>query len=444
VRQLAEQGAVVRAWCATGGERGGHLHAMSAAHTRPAHGSGVVLPERLYVSGETIVCLSRSRWDEELVSNRYHMLTRFARRNDVYVFEAPFELATLARPTPAKLRALATALAGWRQRGPRLWVARPLVWWMREGDDTLRALNLALYRPYARWLLRRAGVARPLLWLYDHRLWPLLEALPHRLACYHCTEDYPGLAGRVGGPALAAAVARDEAELLRRADLIFAVSPTLAADKRALNQHTILVANGVDTALYRPEHTCSPACAPVRDLPRPALVYTGNISYKVDLKLVGEVADAFPDGTVVLVGPVSGIADPAALAALRARPNVVFLGKRPARELPALLAHADVALIPFIREPWFVRAAQPLKTFEYLACGKPVVATPLDNLAALGDLVMQCGDTAAFVAGVQAALATNGPEQRARRVAAAQAHSWERRFAIVNVALRAALLRSRA
>lgn len=401
-----------------------------------------VQAERLYVADAQIVCLSRSRWDEELVSNRYHMLTRFARRNDVYVFEAPFELATLARPTAAKLRALATALAGWRRRGPRLWVARPLVWWMREGGDALRALNLALYRPYARWLLRRAGVARPILWLYDHRLWPLLDALPHRLVCYHCTEDYAGLAGRAGGPALAAAVARDEAALVRRADVVFAVSPALAADKRTLNPNTVLVPNGVDTALYRLEHTCSQTCAAVRELPRPVLMYTGNVSYKVDLKLVGELANAFPHGTVVLVGPVSGVDDAAALVALRARPNVVFLGKRPARELPALLAHADVALIPFIREPWFVRAAQPLKTFEYLACGKPVVSTPLDNLAALGDLVTQCGDTAAFVAGVQAALAADGPEQRARRVAAAQAHSWERRFAIVNVALRAVLLRS--
>lgn len=399
------------------------------------------IPDGVYLAGETIVCLSRSRWDEELVSNRYHTLTRFARRSRVLVFEAPFELATLARPSAAKLRALATALAGWRRRGPRLWVARPITWWEGEGGGALWRMNQALYAPYVRWALRRAGVARPILWLYDHRRWPLLNALPHRLACYHCTEDYAGLAGRAGGPALAAQVARQEAELLRRVDLVFAVSPTLAADKRALNPRTVLVPNGVDTALYRPAHACGPACAAVRTLPRPVLAYTGNVSYKVDLGLLANLADAFPQGTVLLVGPVSGIDDPVALDALRRRSNVVFLGKRSASELPALLGHADVALIPFIREPWFVRAAQPLKTFEYLACGLPVVSTPLDNLAPLGDLVATGDDVAAFVGQVRAALAEDGPERRARRVAAAQAHGWGRRFAIMNVAMRAALLR---
>lgn len=71
---------------------------------------------------------------------------------------------------------------------------------------------------------------------------------------------------------------------------------------------------------------------------------------------------------------------------------------------------------------------------------EPVVSTPLANLAALGDLVAQTDGSAAFVAAVRTALATDSPAQQARRVAAARAHSWERRFAIVNVALRAALL----
>lgn len=399
------------------------------------------IPDKVYLAGETIVCLSRSRWDDELVSNRYHMLTRFARRNRVLVFEAPFEFATLARPSVAKLRALATARAGWRRRGARLWVARPITWWEGEGGGALWRLNQALYTRYVRWALRRAGVTRPILWIYDHRRWPLLDILSWRLACYHCTEDYAGLAGRAGGPALAADVAQQEGELLRRVDLVFAVSPTLAADKRAHNPRTVVVPNGVDTALYRPEHICGAVCDAVGDLPRPILAYTGNVSYKIDLELVAKLADAFPQGTVLLVGPVSGIDDHLALDALRRRPNVVFFGKRPASELPALLGHVDVALIPFIREPWLVRAAQPLKTFEYLACGLPVVSTPLENLASLGDLLTLCDDAASFIAGVRAALAEDSPVRRARRVAAAQAHSWERRFATINVAMSAALVR---
>lgn len=141
------------------------------------------------------------------------------------------------------------------------------------------------------------------------------------------------------------------------------MSLALAADERTISRRTVLVPNGVDTALYRPEHMCGPAGALVRNLPSPILMYTGTVSYTVDPTLSGRLTDAFPHSTVVLLGPVGRIDDLATLAALRAA-ECRFLGKRPARDLPALLGHVDVALIPFVPEPCFVRAAQPLKTFE--------------------------------------------------------------------------------
>ena len=104
-------------------------------------------------------------------------------------------------------------------------------------------------------------------------------------------------------------------------------------------------------------------------LARPGLRlgYVGALNYRIDFELLAAVADRFPGGMLVLVGDhAEADADPA-FQRLAARPNVQLLGHRPPGELAALIAHLDVCLIPFVVDEWFVQAAQPLKTFEYLA-----------------------------------------------------------------------------
>lgn len=383
-----------------------------------------------------VLCLSRSRWADEVAAhrNRYQMLSRFARDRRVVLLECPFELATLARPSRAKVAGLADALGSARRDPTGVTTLRPLAWWLRDGDGASWRLNRWLYRPWLARARRLVG-GPPVAWVYDHRLWPLLGHVPAAARVYHCTEDYPGIAGRAHGPRVGAWVAEQERELLRRVDLVLAVSEGIADRLREQHRDVRVVRSGVDLGLYRPDAPCLDDCRPVAELPRPVLGYVGEVNYRLDFGLLERVADRFPSGSLVLVGAESGLADRADFRRLAARRNVRRFGHRPPGVLPSLIAHFDVCLMPFIQEAWFVRAAQPLKTFEYLACGKPVVSTMLPNLRPWSQVVALCDTHGEFVDACASAAAGDAQGARDARLAAARANSWETRFAEVDAAL---------
>src|SRR5262249_51154926 len=114
---------------------------------------------------------------------------------------------------------------------------------------------------------------------------------------------------------------------------------------------------------------------------RPRLGYVGVLSdFKIDFELIERAAALSPAWQFVFIGDEREGQGSAAIARLRARPNVHFLGWRPYALLPKYLRGIDVALLPQ-RLNDYTRAMFPMKYFEYLAAGKPVVATPLPALA---------------------------------------------------------------
>jgi UDP-galactopyranose mutase len=162
-------------------------------------------------------------------------------------------------------------------------------------------------------------------------------------------------------------------------------------------------------------------------IPHPRLGFYGVIDERMDLELLAELADAHPDWSLVMVGPVVKV-DPADLPH---RSNLHYLGGKSYAELPAYLAGWDVAMMPFARNE-STRFISPTKTPEYLAGGRPVVSTPIrDVVRPYGDmgLVEIAEDAGAFVAAAERWLALVG-EKRAgwlRRVDEFLAQSsWSR------------------
>ena len=170
-----------------------------------------------------------------------------------------------------------------------------------------------------------------------------------------------------------------------------------------------------------------PADAAMAALPRPRIVFTGAVvATKLDLELLEGVARARPGWTIALVGPV-GAGDPRTdISALERLPNIHLLGARPYAALPEVLRGADVALVPYaINE--LTRSVFPMKVYEYLAAGLPVVTTPLPALTGTPGVVV-AADGPATVAAVERALAEDGPAARRARSAAVHGNSWDARL----------------
>lgn len=203
--------------------------------------------------------------------------------------------------------------------------------------------------------------------------------------------------------------------LLRRANLVTAVSPHLVAESRVANPAAVLLPNGSDVAHFGARRLARPANFPVA-ADRPVLGYVGAVSWRIDHELLAAVAASRPDWAIVLVGPVDG---PIAQA-----PNIYPVGLVCYEELPAWTQAFDVGIVPYRLEE-FNRASFPLKVFDYLASGVPVATTDLPALRGLGQPVRSATDAAGFVGAVDELLAHPPGRAACRELAAA--NSWDER-----------------
>ncbi len=169
---------------------------------------------------------------------------------------------------------------------------------------------------------------------------------------------------------------RRERELLAIADVVFAGGPKIGRDKIKHNANTHSYGCGVDIKHFgkaRSKTTKIPE--DVANLPGPVFGFFGVVDERMDYELVAALADAYPDGSVVIIGPMTKI-DPAAVPQ---RPNLHWLGGRDYQQLPAYVKKFDVCLMPFaINEA--TEYINPTKALEYMATERPIVSTPVEDV----------------------------------------------------------------
>jgi len=363
-----------------------------------------------------IICFSKD-WGTDPTSNT-HIMRILSRQNPVlWVNSIGTRRPGANRRDLAKLlHKLRRGLSGCVPVAPNLHVFHPLAIPFPEMPVVAR-LNSALVSTALRRACGRLGLERPILWTYYPGVVGLVGRLRESAVIYHCVDDYAEFRG-MNGPALR----RAERELLKVADLVLTSSELLWRERRQENPRTFLIQHGVDVDHFaRALDPGLPIPADVGELPRPIIGYVGLIADYVDLELMAQAARMRPRWSFVLVG--GSVTD---LGALRGLPNVYVLGRRSYDSLPAYCRAFDVGVIPFRMNALTVRA-NPLKLREYLAAGLPVVSTPLPEVARYGGLVHLATGAEAFVGEIERALEERSEPERAQRLLAMRAESWEHR-----------------
>ncbi|HHS96951.1 MAG TPA: glycosyltransferase family 1 protein [Chloroflexi bacterium] len=287
----------------------------------------------------------------------------------------------------------------------------------------LQRINRALYASQIRAALRKLGPGPIILWLtYPLQAWALDTFRGRALCCYDWTDDWTAFD-------VLPVADREELERLNRrvlqeADLVFAVSESLFQRARTANPNTYRAPNATDLTVVGRAAEPGPVAPELRHLPRPIVGYVGQIADKIDYDLLASLVDARPGWSFVFVGNVWDN-HRHQVAALSERPNVHFLGPRDFERLPAYLRGFDVCILPHRVTP-LTRSMDPIKLYDYLATGKPIVSTPVAGVERFADVVYVADGAEAFATALEAALQEN-PELRRRRLAYARENTWTRR-----------------
>jgi len=301
-----------------------------------------------------------------------------------------------------------------RRVGGNLWALHPWAPSALLGRPRSRAGNHVLAY-IVRLGMKLVGIESPVVWHSEYESWPFIGRLGERLNLYDCCDDFVSLAA---DPERAA---QEEGEMLGRADGTIVTSESLLEQKRSRARRILLAPNAADAETFRP----SPHLSRPHDLDgvvRPIIGFVGAFNDWVDTELVGELARSRRDWSFVVVGPIG-----AEVTGLRHHENVYFLGRKDYENLPAYYAHIDVGIVPF-RVSDFTKCIDPIKVYEFLAMGKPVVATDLPEMRKFGDLILTARFAREFEERIEEALRTSETVQ-ARRIAWGLENSWSHRAA---------------
>jgi glycosyltransferase involved in cell wall biosynthesis len=239
---------------------------------------------------------------------------------------------------------------------------------------------------------------------------------------YHCVDRIAAMPG-VDAPAYASA----ELKLIRAADVVFATSMPLFEKSAAINPNSFYFSNVADVEHFGRANRSGPLPPDLAVISRPRLGYHGVLSdFKIDFPLLRELAMRRRDWQLVLLGDErEGQAD-ADLAEMRRLPNVHLLGYRPYAELPDYLRGIDVGLLP-IRANAYTESMFPMKLYEFLASGIPIVSAPAPFAEGGITRLQIASGVDGFISAIEAQLAM-GRLSAADSIAAVGANTWDERL----------------
>lgn len=354
------------------------------------------------MSNPDIVLLSTADWDNPFWTNKQHVAVELAQRGHRVLY---IDSLGLRRPSAsaqdlkriwARLKKGLRAPANVR---PGLWVWSPITIPL-QGNFLIRGLNKLILKTGLRWHLWRLGMRPSLLWTYNPMTTTVLDLDQFESVVYHCVDEIKAQPGMPMDE-----IEKAELILTEQADLVFVTAEALLESRKKQNPNTYYFSNVADFKHFaecRNDNTTVPL--DLKAVGGEVVGFIGAISgYKLDFQLIKKMALRHPEWSIVLIGKV-GEGDPwTDTDGVEKLSNVHLIGPRAYASLPSYLKGFRVAMLPSLLNE-YTKSMFPMKFYEYLAAGKPVVATNLHALNGLRNVAYIAADHDDFIKGVEQAM----------------------------------------
>jgi len=394
---------------------------MRAKDPRDPSVDGMKHESGSFFSDKDVVFITLSDWEGPR-RIRHHLADALARRgNRVLFVEAFYSLSKFLKAPD--LRRFFRFLSPTREPEKNLFLC-PMFPFLPLGEfiSIVSRLNWMAARFLIRRRMATLGFRNVVLVIFAYNADPLVGRLGEGISVYFCNDAFDKL---YRPEFLRRRVVSLERRLIRKVDAVITVSEPLTEERAPFAKRISTVHHGVDYELF--DQTLRSPAAPEEFelIKRPILGYSGVIRHIIDLELIAHLASQRPDWSVVLVGPVteSDARYYAHVEALKRMRNVHFLGARPSREIPRYVGQFDVCLLPYVLDEVSTYYNAPLKFYEYLAAGKPVIST-VGPRGLEESVVIPATTKESFVKAVEKGLGMTSPAQVARRKEEARRNSW--------------------
>lgn len=267
-------------------------------------------------------------------------------------------------------------------------------------------------------------------WISDPIQEEYLGLVNEKLSIYDCYDDYFAYAGNSFFRNINQLILQEN-RILKNVDIVFTVSKELYEKKSKINKNTYLISNAVDTELFgKASDELTSVPSKLLDVPRPIIGMVGNLHHRIDFELIRNIAVTHPEWSLVIVGDWvrahRKIINSDLIKHLKRKRNVHWMGHQPLEMLPNYLKAFDICLIPYAVGNPFNISCSPLKLYEYLATGKPIVSTNLPSVKEYSDVIQIGRNYSEFEKGIILALTENGKFQEMRKQIAKD-NAWDNR-----------------
>lgn len=379
------------------------------------------------LQGKAIFILSLMKFDG-LASTNFTVAKYLAKSNDVYYIEHPFTWkdyfklnkgSDSFRARKEGFNFFSNGLLSKKVDGVNILISYPVlpIAFLPKGRlyDVMLNINENIIASRIKKIIKEKNI-KDYIFInsYDFHYPGVAKKLRPSLSLYHCVDPIVGHYDRKHG-------VKGETKLVRNSDVIICTSKALYKEKLVQNENTYFVPNAADliweeSRPYRKHKS-------VAHIKQPITGYIGAIERRMDYDLLNKVSEHNPEMTFVFVGPVYKEHVPDWFFN---RPNIRHVPPVPYSEVPEMIASFDICMIPFKKDD-ISNTIFPLKLFEYLGVGKPVIVTDFneDLQDYTQNSVCFVDDVASFNNAIHQLLENNNPHLVEKRINIAKQNTWE-------------------
>jgi teichuronic acid biosynthesis glycosyltransferase TuaH len=381
------------------------------------------------MKNKDIIVITQQGWDEEIRTNPRMIVSEFVKHNRVLYINPPLDINTVVKGFKnPRIQNRINVLLGRKERlvqmEENLWVYTPAfiglsINWISSQKiyKILNKINSTLFANSIKSAAKNVGFDNFILF-EDALIFNAVgldKKMNPELYLYYIRDYVIGLDYfKVHGPWA-------EAALMKQADLVVANSIYLANYAKNYNSNSYDVGQGCELGSYTLDQTFEKP-TDLASIKQPIIGYTGYLTaWRLDIPLLVHIATSKPEWNLVLVGPED---EKFMESALHDLPNVFFLGGKEPSELPVYVNFFDVCINPQVLNEMTV-GNYPLKIDEYLAMGKPVVATKTGAMEMFEDYVYLASSPNEWVIELEKAVAEDSKSVATKRISFANSHTWE-------------------